>query len=111
MSEELYRSLGERVATLRTNVGLTQEALGSRIGMRRASVASIEAGRQSVTLDQLYQLASALELESLSELISLDVPRYQPLAGRLREPVTPGQLAQIDLILRNALASSGGRKS
>lgn len=111
MSEELYRSLGERVARLRARAGLTQEALGSRVGMRRASVASIEAGRQSVTLDQLYQLASALELESLSDLISLEVPRYQALAGKLKEPVTPGQRAQIDLILRNALAGSGGRTS
>jgi transcriptional regulator with XRE-family HTH domain len=104
MGDELYRALGERIATLRAQKRVTQEVLGSRARMNRATVASIEAGRQRVTLDQLYQLASALELDSLSQLISLDVPRYDRFAERLPQNVSPGQAAQIDTILRSALA-------
>lgn len=110
MSAKLYGSLGERVASLRGRVGLTQEALASRVGITRASVASIEAGRQRVTLDQLYRLASALELGDLSDLISLQVPRYEGLSAKLSAEVTPGQAAQIDTLLRSALAGTKGER-
>lgn len=111
MDDALYRGLGERIARLRKTLDLTQEALGGRVNMSRATIASMEAGRQRVTLDQLYELASALELGDLSDLIPLDVPRYQSIAPSLPERVNPIQAAQIDTLLRSALAGArGGRK-
>lgn len=104
MDEGLYPALGGRVARLRKELDITQEALGGRAGMSRATIASIEAGRQRVTLDQLYQLASALELDDLSQLIPLEVTRYQPIAAGLDPDLNPIQVAQIETILRSALA-------
>ena len=107
MAFEVYEALGERVARLRRTIDLTQEALGRRVNMSRATVASIEAGRQRVTLEQLYELATALELKSLGELVPLEIKAYEPLPQTLHADVNPLQAAQIDTLLRSVLA--GGK--
>jgi transcriptional regulator with XRE-family HTH domain len=112
---EIYKALGGRVASLRRELGLTQMELAHRLGVSRASVASIEAGRQKVVLDQAYALAGALELGKLSDLISMDVPRRERAAAPLpaKFSASPIQAAQIDGIVRSAVASarSGTKKS
>lgn len=106
MQSEFYKPLGERIARLRRRLELTQDALGQRMDMSRATVASIEAGRQRVTLDQLYEIATALEVTSLGELISLDLAPYKAMEPSLKERVNSVQAAQIDAILRSALAGA-----
>ena len=104
---EIYRELGERVSQLRESNGkLTQQELGSRVGMSRATVASIEAGRQNVSLEQLYSLAEALSVESLSELIPMNVPKFEPSIVAGDSGLSPSQATQIETLLRSAVANA-----
>jgi transcriptional regulator with XRE-family HTH domain len=108
-STGVYRALGERIARLRRGLGLTQVELAERVGLSRASIASIEAGRQRISLDQVYLLAGALGISRLDELVSMEVPSIgsaTPIGGG--KVVSRVQSAQIDGILRAALAK--GRK-
>ena len=52
--------IGQRIAELRKERGLTQTQLAERCGLQQAHIARIEAGRYSVGLDTLAQIADAL---------------------------------------------------
>ena len=52
--------IGQRIAELRKERGLTQTQLAERCGLQQAHIARIEAGRYSVGLDTLAQIANAL---------------------------------------------------
>jgi transcriptional regulator with XRE-family HTH domain len=63
--EPFYEDLGRRIARLRQQRGLTQEALGAlmRPQMTRASLANIETGQQRVLAHTFVQLAEALSCD------------------------------------------------
>jgi len=109
---ELYRALGTRIAALRRQHRLTQLELGDRVGMSRATIASIEAGRQKVALDQLYAMGSALGISQISDLIPMEVPRLAlpetPIPASAS--MSPVQVAQIDSLVRSAVAQARGGK-
>jgi transcriptional regulator with XRE-family HTH domain len=81
--------VNERVAALirsaRTDAGLTQAELAERAGLRRASIANIEIGIQSVSVHQLLSMASALRispqrlLPALKELANENDPESRRL--------------------------------
>jgi transcriptional regulator with XRE-family HTH domain len=48
----------------RTALGLSQEALGGRIGTDQQFVSEIERGRQNLTLIRLFELAQALDVRA-----------------------------------------------
>ena len=52
--------IGQRIAELRKEQNLTQTQLAERCGLQQAHIARIEAGRYSVGLDTLAQIATAL---------------------------------------------------
>ena len=52
--------IGQRIAELRKERGLTQTQLAERCGLQQAHIARIEAGRYSVGLDTLAQIADAM---------------------------------------------------
>ena len=54
--------VGEQVRQARLGAGLSQDALGERIGLDRTMIAKIEAGRRRVDALELVRLASALEV-------------------------------------------------
>lgn len=60
---EFYRHVGAQVRRLRTRAGLKQGDLAARVGMSRASIANVEAGRQAVPLHQFAAIAEALSTE------------------------------------------------
>ena len=66
---ELYRRVGQTVAELRRSRGLSQSALAARLGMSRASIANLENGRQRIMVHQLFALVSALNLNSILDLV------------------------------------------
>lgn len=62
-SEAIYRHIGLLIKNRRKQLGFTQEKLAKRLAISRASLASIETGRQNILIHQLYRFATALQLE------------------------------------------------
>lgn len=63
-------ALGEVVAELRREKGLTQAQLAEMVGVSKRGVIRIEGGDTSLTVDVLWRYADALGLEA-SELLRL----------------------------------------
>jgi transcriptional regulator with XRE-family HTH domain len=68
-ADEIYSDLGLRIRRFRKEAGQTQAQLAAQIGISRASLANIEAGRQHVLIHHLYAIAEAVDLESLTSLL------------------------------------------
>lgn len=64
--------LSVHIKSLRRARGLTQTALGQRIGVKQVRVADIEKNPGSVSLDQLLQVLHALD----ARLLLADTMRY-----------------------------------
>ncbi len=67
--EGIYRVVGQNIRRYRAGTHRTQAQLASQIGISRASLANIEAGRQQVLLHHLYAIADAFDLDSPSVLM------------------------------------------
>jgi transcriptional regulator with XRE-family HTH domain len=86
----LYRIVGERIRTVRQQHAppLSQAELAEQLGMSRASVVNIEAGRQRPPLHVLWQIASVLKIEPA--LLLPNQAEYDQEAGPVE---LDGQLA------------------
>ena len=104
--KQFYQEFGRRIATRRGGLGMTQADVGERLGVSRASVANIEAGRQKLYVHQLYALASALRLPDLSGILPIAVPDDDSALLAKRADVSSVQHAQIESLLRNAVAAA-----
>ena len=69
--EGIYRGVGRNIRRYRAGTHRTQAQLAAEIGISRASLANIEAGRQQVLLHHLYAIADALDLDSPSVLMPM----------------------------------------
>ena len=63
-----YQKLGERIKSLRKQVGMKQEVLAQRLGLTRISVSNIEMGKQKVQLHVLIEIADAFNV-SISDIV------------------------------------------
>jgi transcriptional regulator with XRE-family HTH domain len=72
--EDLYRELGRKLRQAREAQGLSQEKLARQLGVSRASVVNIEAGRQRAPLHLLWQFSDALGTD-----LTLLIPRREEL--------------------------------
>lgn len=59
---------GESIMQRRKDIGLTQEELGSLVGLTRTSIVNIEKGNQDTTISTLMYLCPALRC-SLKDLM------------------------------------------
>ena len=59
-NEQERQRIGQHIAQLRKEQGMTQQDLADRLEMQRSHIARIEAGRYSVGLDTLTAIAQAL---------------------------------------------------
>jgi putative transcriptional regulator len=57
----LQSQFGMRVVRRRQELGLTQDALAARLGIRAPNVATIEYGQRNLTLQTMCKVAEALE--------------------------------------------------
>ena len=92
--DELYRELGRRIrqARERNGEGLSQDALAKQLGISRASVVNIEAGRQRAPLHLLWQIAQLLG----TDLTSL-IPRNEELlAPAIHERIDREMIKKIE---------------
>ena len=58
-----YEEFGRRLRESRNRAGLTQEALGKRVGLSRTAITNIELGNQQVQLHRFVLLSSAIGIE------------------------------------------------
>lgn len=103
----IYSALGEAVATRRKAMGLTQAQVAVKVGISRASIANIEAGRQKVLLHQVYLFAEALTLPSIMSLLPKSLLRGEndvvvPIS---RSDISERQKAQVSDALMGMFAN------
>ena len=106
---EIYRIIGANLAARRRELRLKQAEVASMIGLTRASLANIESGRQKLMLHQIYRLAQALQVESITELVPSSFS-FEQASGPLMiegSDVSDTQRAQIEQYVRR---KRGGRQ-
>lgn len=86
-------AFGRGVAQRRDELGLTQAELAGLTGLSRASIASIEKGRQNVLLHQVYDLANALRLHRVGDLLPA---RHRLSGNEVEVRVTHGEISDSD---------------
>lgn len=62
----LYAAIGMAVREARQDRQMTQEQVAQAVGLTRTSIVNIEAGRQRLTIDTLYDIADALKIQAVS---------------------------------------------
>lgn len=60
------RQFGDRVRSLRTEAGLSQEMLSHRSGLHRTYVGAVERGERNPSLDAIWKLADGLAVRPSS---------------------------------------------
>ena len=68
--EEERLRIGQRIAQVRNEHGMTQQQLADAVGVSREHIGRIEAGKYSVGLDILVKVAKALDMKL--ELVKMD---------------------------------------
>lgn len=98
----IYQEFGRRLTQVRKSRKISQEELGEKLRLSRASIANMEAGRQRILLHHLFQLADVLSvpvndlvgIRSKETLIAL-TKKSHPLAKIIKKkyPGIPDPLA------------------
>src|SRR3954452_11431092 len=96
MTEEVSRSLGRRIGTLRGALGWTQQELADRLGVSRVAVSHIEAGLRDPGERTVTLLAGLFKLEP-GELVA---GTSSPPAKVERLPVVACRYTEVELQLR-----------
>lgn len=60
-SENTFEWIGQRIAARRVAFQMTQQDLSDKVGLGRAQVANIEAGRSDMPLSRFLEFCEALE--------------------------------------------------
>jgi transcriptional regulator with XRE-family HTH domain len=99
MSDPLYQHIGRRIREAREHghPRLSQDRLAKRLGVSRASIVNIEAGRQHAPLHVLWQIA---------EILGTDLALLIPRRDELLSSAAPIQLDK-KTIYKIKLAANG----
>ncbi|UGY05760.1 helix-turn-helix domain-containing protein [Bradyrhizobium quebecense] len=106
---EIYRIVGANLAARRKELRLKQSEVADQIGLTRASLANMERGRQKILLHQIYRLAAALKMNSITDLVP-GAFSFEQASGPLMiegSDVSDAQRTQIEQYVRRA---GGARK-
>jgi transcriptional regulator with XRE-family HTH domain len=98
--EPIYKSIGAIIRGKRRGRNLSQEKLSARLGIKRATLANIETGRQRILAHMLYAFAEALEIKPADLLPPLpSAMDWTDLSFSSSDDLKPQQKQQIaDLI-------------
>ncbi|WP_030166141.1 MULTISPECIES: TetR family transcriptional regulator [Actinomycetes] len=99
--------IGARVRDVRNAMGVSLRELARRLALSPATITALEKGRTTMSVDRLYEIASALEV-SPADLFATGSPvdtrttadHDAPARGRWREFADP----EMDVVLRAALS-------
>ena len=75
------KQLGPILRSIRVERGLTQKEAGAKVGLKQSTVSAIESDSARTSVDTLYKLLSALELE----LVVRDKPSDRGPAGSRKQ--------------------------
>ncbi len=94
--EAVYKEIGRNIRTRRRQMHASQDSVAQHLGISRATLASIETGRQRVLVHQLYGIASALgvgpgDLLPPSATTQGDLPEAVSIGG----DVSPKQRSEV----------------
>ena len=67
MDKDLKLRFGERIRSLRKEIGLSQESFALKIDMDRTYYASVELGKRNISLENIEKIAKGFDL-SIEEL-------------------------------------------
>jgi len=84
--QEYQQKIGELIARIRNQRGLTQQELAVKLGTSQSAINRIEAGRQNVTLEMLARISDVLNKEIISlgsNTVSLRVDGGHKLRGAI----------------------------
>lgn len=95
--EPVYKMIGAIIRSKRRALGWAQSHLAGRLGMSRATLASIETGRQRLLVHQLYGFAVAFEVTPGELLPSLSAAPLAPVSQDLPLPqdLSAAQIEQL----------------
>jgi DNA-binding XRE family transcriptional regulator len=104
-----YEAFGRAVALRRDKLDMTQAQLASRVGLSRASIANMEAGRQNVLLHHACDIAAVLNLDHVDDLMPVLAHiggSDQDLPPVSDESISSRSRVQINDMIVNAMASA-----
>ncbi len=81
--KELRSIIASRLATARTNAGLSQTQVAAKLGLPRPSISEIEGGRRKVAAEELARFADLYSVD-LNWLAGHDASRADPIRDRLQ---------------------------
>lgn len=87
MAEPIYAILGDRIQKARKAKGMTQQQIGDLLGMTRANVANLEAGKCRIYLHNAMTLCRILGIHFESEDPALDDAVQAVKEARLRPKI------------------------
>ena len=103
--DEVYRVLGRKVRQMREVERMSQDSLAQHLGISRASMVNIEAGRQRAPLHLLWQIAEVLHSKLIEFIPTPDEVAVRPNQGLLDrevidqiEEVANGDAATVKLL-------------
>lgn len=107
-SSTIYKHIGATIKQRRRKLKLTKDALSRRLSMSRASLASIETGRQNVLVHQLYILGAALGLtpHDLLPTPSVAMPEQSQEVFPLPDDLNSKQRQQLSKLLQTPVSPS-----
>ncbi|PBB84540.1 helix-turn-helix transcriptional regulator [Mesorhizobium sp. WSM3876] len=110
-SDYRYPAFGRAVSIRRDQLKMTQADLAARVGMSRASIANIEAGRQSVLLHHACNIATALGLATVADLLpATGKATLEDQALALSDDLSARAKAQISDLVAGALATAKAKR-
>ena len=71
---EFYFNIGQRIKSIRNNLGLNQEDFGTLFDLTRFSIVNIEQGKQRPSLFLLYEIAYKADI-SITEFVTDLLPQ------------------------------------
>jgi len=62
--DSFYHSLGLKIKKIRDSLGLSQEALGSQLGISRVAISQIENGDRKISAEEILKLYKIFDIPS-----------------------------------------------
>lgn len=76
--------VGSQIGALRQREGMTQKALAEKIGERQSTIARIELGKQSITIEKLLRISWALDVAPAFLLAASFQPADVPVTAKIK---------------------------